>query len=309
MVKRIRKNGQDKKMDLNLKPGTYEILRTLAVAACAFVYAVGINYFIVPAGLYTGGILGLCQLLRSFLIRVFGLSFGSFDIAGLIYYIINVPLLFLAHKLMGKIYFVKTILAITLESLFLVLLPVPKEPLVDDRLAAAVLGGIIAGVMMGMILRMGACDGGMDLVGVLMVHKKNGASVGMANFYLNILVFAIMAFRYPIEVLIYSLVEAFMMSYALDRVYAQTINVEFHIITQKDAKELEQTIIRQLRRSVTKWEGSGSYSGKDCSILYVIANKFEAPRLKRIVREFDPDAFLVENSDVNVNGNFEKHLD
>lgn len=294
-----------------LKPGTkkFEMWRILAVIACSFVYAVGINFFIVPAGLYTGGIMGLCQLIRSFMTDYMGISFGSIDIAGLIYYVINLPFLFIAHKLMGKLYFFKTILAITLESLFMVIIPIPASPLVDDTLAAALIGGVISGAMMGLVLRMGACDGGMDLVGVLIVHKKNGARVGMANLYVNIIVFAIMAFSYPIEVLIYSLIEAYMMSYALDRFYAQTINVEFHIVTQKDPAELEQLIIHELRRSVTKWDGTGGYSGKPTNVLYVIADKFEAPRLKRLVREYDPDAFVVENTGVNINGNFEKHLD
>ena len=294
---------------MNRKEKTYETMRVLAVIGCSLVYAIGVNYFIVPAGLYTGGVMGLCQLFRSFLVHKLGLSFGSIDIAGLIYYLINAPFLILAHKVMGKLYFAKTILAITLESLFLAVIPVPAEALVDDPLAAALLGGIITGAMMGLILRMGACDGGMDLVGVLIVHKKNGARVGMANLYVNLVVFAIMAFSYPLEVLIYSLVGAYIMSYALDRFYAQTINVEFHIVTQKDPRELEQLIIHELRRSVTTWTGTGGYSGKKANVLYVIADKFEAPRMKRLVREYDPNAFVVENTGVNINGNFEKHLE
>lgn len=287
----------------------YETGRILVVIAASLIYAVGINAFIVPAGLYTGGIMGLCQLIRSFLTDHLGMSFGGVDIAGIIYYLINLPFLFIAHRLMGRLYFLKTILAITLESLFMVIIPIPEDPIVDDTLAAALLGGLIAGAMMGLILRMGACDGGMDLVGVLIVHQKNGARVGMANLSVNIVVFAIMAFTYPLEVLIYSLIEAYMMSYALDRFYAQTINVEFHIVTRKDPAELEQLIIHEFRRSVTKWDGTGGYSGQQTNVLYVIADKFEAPRLKRLVREYDPDAFVVENTGVNIGGNFEKHLE
>ena len=269
----------------------------------------GINFFIVPAGLYTGGVLGLCQLLRSFLTSVVGLRFGSVDVAGILYYLVNIPFLVLAHKLMGKLYFAKTILGITAESVFLVLLPIPKQALVDNRLAAALIGGVICGAMMGLMLRMGACDGGMDLIGVLIVHQRNGASVGHANLYVNIVVFAIMAFNYPIDILIYSLFSAFVTSYALDRFYSQNIKVEFHIITQQDVEALEKSIIRELRRSVTRWEGKGGFSGNDVNILYVIVDKYEAPRLRRLVREFDPDAFVVENSGVNISGNFEKHLE
>lgn len=287
----------------------YEAQRIMVLLLGTFIYAVGINFFIVPAGLYTGGVLGLCQLLRSFLTSVVGLRFGSVDVAGILYYLVNIPFLILAHKLMGKLYFAKTILGITAESVFLVLLPVPRQALVDNRLAAALIGGVICGAMMGLMLRMGACDGGMDLIGVLIVHQRNGASVGHANLYVNIVVFAIMAFNYPIDILIYSLFSAFVTSYALDRFYSQNIKVEFHIITQQDVEALEKSIIRELRRSVTRWEGKGGFSGNDVNILYVIVDKYEAPRLRRLVREFDPDAFVVENSGVNISGNFEKHLE
>lgn len=287
----------------------YEARRIMVLLLATFLYAVGINFFIVPAGLYTGGVLGLCQLFRSFLTSVVGLRFGSLDVAGILYYLVNIPFLILAQKLMGKLYFAKTILGITAESVFLVLLPIPKQALVDNRLAAALIGGVICGAMMGLMLRMGACDGGMDLVGVLIVHQRNGASVGHANLYVNIAVFAIMAFSYPIDILIYSLFSAFVTSYALDRFYSQNITEEFHIITQQDVEVLEQSIIRELRRSVTRWEGKGGFSGREVNILYVIVDKYEAPRLKRLVREFDPDAFVVENSGVNISGNFEKHLE
>lgn len=285
-----------------------EAVRISVLLLASFVYSVGVNFFIVPAGLYTGGLLGCAQLLRSFMVNSLHMNFGKFDIAGLIYYLINVPLLFVAHKLMGKLYFAKTILGITAEALFLVILPVPAEPLVQDLLSASLIGGAITGAMMGLILRMGACDGGMDLVGVLLVHQKQGASVGNANLYLNIVLFAIMAFSYPLEIMIYSVLGAVITAYALDHFFTQNINVEYHIIMQSDPGELEKIIQRELRRSLTRWEGTGTYSGKQAHILYVIVDKYESPRLNRLIREYDPTAFAVENTGVSIHGNFEKHI-
>ncbi len=282
--------------------------RIVVLLLATFVYSIGINYFIVPAGLYTGGILGLAQLMRSFLTQIFSFDFGTTDIAGIIYYLINIPFLLIAHKLMGRLYFIKTILCISAESLFLVLVPIPVAAVVDDPLAACLVGGVICGAMMGLMLRMGACDGGMDLIGVLLVHQQKGASVGNANLYLNILVFGIMAFNYPLEIMIYSLLGSFFTSYALDHFFTQNINVEFHIILQKDPSELENVIHRELSRSLTRWEGIGTYSGKKSYVLYTIVDKYESPRLRRLIREFDASAFVVENSGVNVAGNFEKHL-
>ena len=120
-----------------------EALRICILILAAFVYSVGVNFFLVPAGLYTGGILGCAQLLRSFMVNTLHMNFGGFDIAGLIYYLINVPLLFIAHKLMGKLYFAKTIVGITTEALFLVNLPLHSEPLGQALLCAAMIGGAI----------------------------------------------------------------------------------------------------------------------------------------------------------------------
>lgn len=313
-VQQFLRTNPQRKLFMSRKPFTSSLLKTeaqriLILLLAAFVYSIGINWFIVPAGLYTGGLLGLSQLFRSFLVNFFHLNFSSIDIAGLIYYAINVPFLFLAHRLMGKLYFAKSILCITAESLFLVIIPVPAEALVPDMLAASLIGGAIAGSMMGLMLRMGACDGGMDLIGVLIVHQKKGASIGNANLYVNIVVFTIMAFNYPLPVLIYSLIAAMVTAYALDHFFTQNINVEFHIILQKKTEELEHRIQKELRRTLTRWHSVGAYSGEESHVLYVIVDKYEAPRLRRLIREYDPTAFVVENTGVTVNGNFEKHLD
>lgn len=286
-----------------------EAARIAILLLAAFVYSIGINWFIVPSGLYTGGLLGLSQLFRSFFMNFFHLNFKTIDIAGLIYYAINAPFLFLAHKLMGRLYFIKSILCITMESLFLVIIPIPANPLVSDMLTASLIGGAIAGSMMGLMLRMGACDGGMDLIGVLIVHQKKGASIGNANLYVNIVVFTIMAFSYPLQILIYSLVAAMVTAYALDHFFTQNINVEFHIILRQSTDELESRIQNELHRTMTRWQSVGVYSGEEFLVLYVIVDKYEAPRLRRLIREYDPCAFVVENTDVTVSGNFEKHLD
>lgn len=285
-----------------------EIFRTFMLIPISLVYALGINLFIVPSGFYTGGILGLSQLFRSFLMYLFDFDFNNMDISGIIFYAVNVPFLILAHKLMGRLYFYKSVFCITAQSLFLSITPIPAEPLLSDALASSLIGGAVAGAMMGLTLRMGACDGGMDLIGVLIVHQKKGGSVGNANLYVNVLVFTLMAVNYPISTLIYSLITALATSYSLDYFFTQNINEEVHIILLKDTEPLEKRIHTELQRSLTKWHGIGTYSGKSIHILYIIVDKYEVPRLKRLVQEYDSNAFIVENSGVSIDGNFEKHL-
>ena len=97
----------------------YETKRTLLCVVAAFVYALGVNLFIVPAGLYSGGVMGFSQVIRTVLSRYFGLDFGGFDVAGLIYYMINVPLFILAFTRLGKTFFFKTLVTVTAMTAFL----------------------------------------------------------------------------------------------------------------------------------------------------------------------------------------------
>ena len=84
-------------------------------------FCVAINLFVVPNHLYTGGILGLSQLLRSIIIDVFNFK-TNFDFSGIIYYLINVPLFILAYKNIGKTFFFRTLFAVSLQALLLLLL-------------------------------------------------------------------------------------------------------------------------------------------------------------------------------------------
>ena len=99
-------------MEKRIRLDNREIYRTCGALLGALLYALGINLFIVPIGIYSSGLMGVCQVIRTVLVEYAGLNFGSFDFAGLIYYLINIPLFFLAWKTMGRLFFFKTMLCI-----------------------------------------------------------------------------------------------------------------------------------------------------------------------------------------------------
>ena len=115
----------------------------------SLLFCFSINFFVVPNHLYTGGVLGLSQLIRSLIIDVFSLNI-SFDFSGILYYLINIPLFVIAYKSVGKTFFFRTIFAVSIQTILLSLLPNVK--LVDDLLTNVVLGGLLGGVGVGMIL-------------------------------------------------------------------------------------------------------------------------------------------------------------
>lgn len=284
----------------------YEGKRLLLCGLGAFLYAAGTNLFVVPAGLYTGGLMGFCQVIRTLLARYFHMNFSNFDIAGIIYYLINIPIFVIAFRRMGRMFFVKTLLTVTVMTLFLSL--IPTRMIVKDSMAACMVGGIITGAGIGLTLRMASSGGGMDVVGVLLIRWNRDFSVGKANLFVNLALYAVCLFLFDVEIVVYSVIYAAVHSVAMDKVHTQNINVEAKIITKADTAALEKVIFEEIYRGITKWSTMGAYTHEDSHILYITLSKYEVSRLKAAVHRYDPNAFIVINEGVSVDGNFIKKL-
>ena len=142
--------------------------------------AISINLFVVPHNLYTGGLLGFCQLFRSVLTQRLGVEPG-FDISGVLYLLLNIPLLILAWKTMGRGFVVRTMTCTVCCSLFLTMIPVPAHPIVEDTLTSCLLGGMVNGFAGGIVLTCGCSSGGFDILGLYMSKKGKGFNIAMAT--------------------------------------------------------------------------------------------------------------------------------
>lgn len=277
--------------------------------AGVLLYAVGMNLFIVPVGLYSGGLMGFCQLIRTVLTRYFGLSFGGVDIAGIIYYLLNIPLFIIAVRFIGKKFFVKTMVCVTAMSAFLSVIPIPSAPIMgEDVLASCLIGGIICGAGIGIPLRMGCSGGGMDIVGLAMIKWKKNFSVGKMSLMVNVVLYAICLFLFDIPTVIYSLIYASVNSVAVDRLHSQNINVEVKVVTNEKDEAMEADILDHLARGITTWNAKGAYTEENKHVLYILLSKYELAQLKYIIKKHDPHAFIVVNEGVSINGNFQKKL-
>lgn len=276
--------------------------KRLAVCCFAsFIYAVGINLFVVPSNVYVGGLLGVCQLVRTLLIEGLHLNF-NIDIASILYYLINIPLFIYARIKISKQFLIRSLITVTVMTVFMAVIPV-RAVLPDDRLASCVIGGIICGVSVGLTLRMNSSAGGLDIIGLLIIMKREGASVGKVSLILNSTLYAACLFLFSLDVVIYSLIFTAVSSFAVDKSHTQNIIVEAKIITKK-FEDMEQAIMNDLKRGVTKWTSVGSYTGEEGRVLCVLLSKYELPQLRHIVRQSDPNAFLIVNENVHVQGNF-----
>ncbi|MEY8387852.1 YitT family protein [Oscillospiraceae bacterium 38-13] len=284
-------------------------LRLLAAVAGEAVVALALNLFIVPLNLYSGGLMGVCQLIRSLLQDRLGLHFGGVDIAGVLYFISNVPILLLAYKTLGRGMTLKTIICTVSFSFFYSIIPIPSTPIVDDYLTACMLGGIIVGVASGIVLTCGGSGGGLDIVGLCLSKRGSRFTVGKFSLTFNFFLYAACLILFVPEVAIYSVIYNFFTSMVLDRMHQQNVSVQAMIFTKEDEKALGRFIIEKMGRSVTYWEGTGAYSGKGLHVLVVCLSKFEIEELLHAVHERDPHAFTTVQERVRVYGNFRRKLE
>ena len=274
----------------------------------ACVYSIGINLFVVPAGLITGGMMGFCQLLRSGVLSLLGIGALPFDLAGLIYYALNIPLFVLAYRCLGRAFFRNTVICTTAYTFFLSVIPVPAVPIVDDVLTSCLLGGVISGVGTGIALTSGCCGGGLDIIGLYMSKKGLKITMGQFGIAVNLVLFALCWVMYDIPVVIYSVLNTIFHGIALDRAHRQSVTVQVLIFTKQNCQEIDRYIMENLHRGITRWEGKGVYTGEDTHILCVCMNKYEIEDLRDTLRKIDPDAFFVVQEGVHVSRNFDRRL-
>ena len=264
-------------------------------------------FAIVPLGLYNGGFMGIAQLMRTGIVDFMHVPVpGNFDLAGIIYWVLNIPLFYMGLRIMGKDFAVKTLLTVTIQSVFLVLVPIPETPIIGDTLTACIIGGLIAGTGVGLVLRGRSSGGGQDIIGVCCSKKYPNVSVGKINILMNIFVYLICLFLFNIEIVAYSFIYTTVLSMAIDRVHIQNINTSVMIFTKKLG--ISKAIMEQMGRGVTNWDGAGAYTNKTAYILLVMISKYEVAQIKQIVHSIDPDAFMIFTEGCSVDGNFEKRL-
>ncbi len=282
-----------------------EAKRYVIVIFGAFLFSVGMNCFIVPLNLYSSGVLGIAQIIRTLLQQSTGQTF-QMDIAGVLNFFFNLPLFFIAFKTMSKNFFVKTLLSVIVQTVFMTFLPIPAEPILEDTLANCIIGGVMGGIGMGLTLQCSGCGGGLDILGVYFTKKFENFSVGKLSLFINAVLYLLCALLFDLETAIYSIIFLACFSLVTDRAHYQNINVTCMVFSK--AKDIEDAIMKEMGRGVTVWSGMGAYTSEHTQIMTVVVNKYEVNHLKAIVKSRDAHAFLIFFEGTHVSGNFEKRL-
>lgn len=272
----------------------------------SLLFSASMNLLIVPSGMYNGGFLGIAQLLRIFLGKLLPAGAGGGDPAGLIYFILNVPLLLLAFKLFGRWFFMKTVLCVFCYSFFLAVIPILPQEILDEKIALCLIGGLACGFGAAVTLIAGCSGGGEEILGLILSMRSPNFSVGRFSILLNVFVFGVGFLYFDYEIVIYSIIFSSITYITLDRVHLQNIMMTMIIITKEDG--LEQAVFDCVHRGVTVWDGMGGYSKDAAHVMLTVVSKKEAMVLKDYLQELDPGIFIILNEDVSVTGNFQKRV-
>ena len=265
----------------------------------SILFAGAIHYFVTPAGINAGGLVGIAQIFD------YIIPFGG-NMTGIFNFLINVPLFVLGFREISRDFCLKTALSIVIQTAVLSLLPLPSQPLLPDVLSNCIIGAVIGGIGVGLCLTASGSAGGSDILGVYLSKKAPGFSVGKLNYLVNFVVLGISAFLFDLQVALYSIIFIMIMYYVSDRVHYQNINILALVITSKP--QVKQELIQELGRGVTYWSGLGAYHQSKQEILLCCINKYETREFKKIVERIDDRAFVILTESNPVRGNFEKRL-
>ncbi|KRE70128.1 hypothetical protein ASL11_13490 [Paenibacillus sp. Soil750] len=256
----------------------------------AVLMSVGLEIFLVPNRIIDGGITGISIIL----------SYLTQGPIGVFLFLLNIPFLFIGYKLIGKTFALSTLFAILVMSTGTALLHPVKE-LTNDPLLAAVFGGIILGIGVGMVIRFGGSLDGTEIVAIL-VSKKIPFSVGEIVMFFNLFILGSAGFVYTWDRAMYSLI-AYFIAYKMIDVTIEGFDESKSVwIISDHFREIGGAIMDRLGRGVTYLEGEGGFSGDNKKVIFCVITRLEEAKLKSIVDGLDPKAFLAVGNIHDVKG-------
>lgn len=284
-----------------------EITQGMWVVFGSLLFAASVNIIITPLSLYNGGFMGVAQVIRTIIVDYLHLTvFANIDLMGSIFFVLNIPLFYLAFNVMGVDLVIKSIITVGFQAVCITFIPVPTVLIIEDYLTACIIGGMVGGIGVGLVLKNGSTGGGQDILGIVCAKKYTNVSVGKVNILMNSCIYAVCLWMFDIQIVIYSLIYTTVLALAIDRTYTQTICTTAMIFTKKEG--ISKAVLEGLGRGVTRWEGEGAYTNESSYVLLTVVSKYEVPQLKQIVQSVDEQAFVILTDGNSIIGNFEKRL-
>ena len=298
---------------INYRPSIGTLIKEyLLITVGLTMYALGWAMFLTPNGMIGGGVTGFAAILQY-------ATHGAIPIS-ITYFILNIILLIVVTKILGTGFGAKTIFAIIMTSVMLAVtqkfIPVDfvDEFAQDSKIVCTVLGGIMAGVGIGLSMSQGGSTGGTDII-ALVWCKFRHASPGKVILIIDILIILsslllpsydrngdLLSYPEKVAIVVYGLMQVTVCGYAIDLyISGAKQSVQAFIFTKK-VDEMADVIAFDMKRGVTVLPAKGWYSKEDKQVIMVVTRKADLNLLLRYVKSIDPDAFLSVSSVMGVYG-------
>ncbi len=288
----------------NMKKSTAEILKNFGIISLgSILYAASISLFLDPNKLVPGGVSGIAIIVNHL---VAGVDTGVIMLA------INLPLLIAGLIKFGKGFLFSTVYATVLSSVAVDLLDrflAPYIPLTDDLLLAAIVGGALLALGLGLVFRAGGTTGGTDIVTKFIRLKYKHFKPGMIIMALDsmIILASAIAFR-DIEISIYAYLSLIVSSFLIDVVLYGPDGAKVVYIISDKPEYISKRILAELEIGVTYLEGEGAYTGQGKRVIMCAARKHIFPKIREIVKDEDELAFMIVSSAQEIFGEgFKNH--
>ncbi|MCO7174521.1 YitT family protein [Sporolactobacillus kofuensis] len=262
-----------------------ELIKKSGISICAaFLCAISMNLFLVPAHVYAAGINGAAQLISDILFDRVHLHLSI----GLLVLILNLPIAVLGWYRVGKSFTLFSFITVMLTSFFLTVLPV--HPLSSDILLNSIFGGLISAVGVGVALKYGISTGGLDIIAIFLTRRNRNASSGKYFLILNGIIIIIAGAVYEWQYALYTLISRFVNSYVIDMIHTKYQKLTVLTITDQ-AERLTEAIQDQFDRGMTIIPSYGGYTGTKKSTVMMVISHYELYKMERLIKAIDPNAF------------------
>ncbi len=261
----------------------YVFADILAISIGSLILALGINFFLVPNNIAAGGVSGIATVL----FLKFGISMA------LTVFLLNGIIFAFGFKLLSGYELIKSFAGTAMLSLFLELTK-GIYSYSEDLLIAAVFGGLLSGIGIGITVSRGASTGGSDMTALMVSRKIKTVSIAAVIFVFDAVVIAVSGFAFEsVTAMLYAALAVYVSAKTADvvAVYGKSVK-SVEIISEKH-EQIAEEIIRGLKRGVTGLYAKGLYKGQDKMMLMCIVSRRELGRVLRIVKAFDKDAFVM----------------
>ncbi|MDU1054739.1 YitT family protein [Clostridium baratii] len=277
-----------------LKSKTF-ILDVILIFLGCIIASLGVNLFLTHAKLLSGGATGIA-LIFQYLLAV---------PAGIVVFIINLPLFFLSYKKLSKSFTLYSAIGmLSLSAALIITKPLASFVKVDDILLYCIYGGVLCGIGYGIVFLRNGSTGGTDIITMLIRQKYSNFEIGKLGFIINCIIVIVGAIIFGVPRALYTLLSIFIQGAVLDRVLRGLNSKKLMLIITKESQNIIDFVIEDMNRGVTSIPIEGEYTHMKKKMLYCIVTTSEMLVLKNKVYDIDPKAFItiMDTSEVKGKG-------